>query len=175
MRLKFLQLLTVTGISLGLFFTPLSLAARETTNVSLELQQRKEDVYGKKEHKEKKFEFRQGNPISSLEKKKEEIQSLVKEGKLTKEKAAEITSRIDARIKSFKEFDKLSLTEKKKKLKENFSSHLEKGVKDGRITKEKMNEVLDEFNKKIDNWDGKGYPKFFFGKGPHKPGLKDNK
>lgn len=170
-RLKILKLLTATGISLGLLFSPLMSEAQSAAKVPDQPRQDKHDIKELKEHRGGKLEFRNENPVNALEKKKQHIQSLVKEGKLTKEKADKIISRIDSRIKAVKEFDKLTLTEKKQKLKDTLRSNLEKRQRAGRLTREKMDEIISEFDKKIDAWDGKGYPGFFFGKGPHKPEL----
>lgn len=100
------------------------------------------------------------DPIKMLEEKKAEIQEKLKEGKITKEKADELTIKIDERIKEIKEFDKLTTEQKKEKLIKKFDEVMDKKIKEGRITKEEAEILKKEFNEKIKNWDGKGYPRF---------------
>lgn len=120
------------------------------------------------------------DPIKDMERRKEKVQSLLKEGKISKEKADEITKKLDEKIKKIKEFNKLPLEKKKEKLINDFKARIDKEVKDGRIPKEKADELLKEFTRRIEQWDGKGYPKFYnremnHGKKPCKELDKDNK
>lgn len=98
------------------------------------------------------------DPVKALECRKAKVQSLLKEGKITKEEAAEKTARIDARIAKINEFNKLTLPQKKTKLMEEFKASVNNKVKDGRITREKADTITREFNEMITNWDGNGYP-----------------
>ncbi len=100
------------------------------------------------------------DPLKRLEERKESIQKDLKEGKITKEKAEELTKKIDERIVKVKEFNSLTLPQKKEHLSKNFSSHLEKQIKDGRITKEEGEKIQADFNKQLESWDGKEPPKF---------------
>jgi len=54
------------------------------------------------------------DPIAALESKKKEIQELLKNGKITEEKAKEWLERIDQKIADIKAFDKLPLEAKRK-------------------------------------------------------------
>jgi len=122
------------------------------------------------------------DPLEALKKKKEKIQSMLKEGKISKEEADAINARIDKKIKEIEEFNKLSPEQKKDKLMKGFKESVEKGVKSGKLTREKADEMIKKFNEKLQNWDGKGYPDFLikgFGfkghHGPRKNGMnKDN-
>ena len=98
------------------------------------------------------------DPVKALECRKAKVQSLLKEGKITKEEAAEKTARIDARIAKINEFNKLTLPQKKAKLTEEFKASVNNKVKDGRLTQEKADAITREFNEMITNWDGNGYP-----------------
>lgn len=100
----------------------------------------------------------QKDPLKALESKKERIQSLLKEGKISKEEADRINAKIDSKIKEVKEFNKLPLEKKREKLISDFKVRLERKVKDGKMTKEKMDELLKDYTEKINKWDGKGYP-----------------
>lgn len=116
-----------------------------------------------KDFKGKKIRHRndadmQKDPIKALENKKVRVKSLLKEGKITKEEADRINARIDSKIKEIKEFNKLPLEKKKEKLLSDFKVRLEQKVKDGKISKDKMDEILKQYTEKINNWDGSGYP-----------------
>lgn len=100
------------------------------------------------------------DPLKRLEKRKELIEKELKEGKITKEKADEMTDRIDKHIAKIKEFNSLSLPQKKQFLSEKFKSRIDHEVKQGKITKEEGDKALDEFNNSLENWDGKGFPQF---------------
>lgn len=104
---------------------------------------------------------KQKDPIKALESKKEKIQKLLKEGKITKEKADAITAKIDAKIKEIQEFNKLPLKQKKEKLISNFKASIERKVKEGKLSQDKADELIKKFNEKVQKWDGSGYPRFF--------------
>lgn len=114
---------------------------------------------------EKKLDKFDKDPLKRLEERKENIQKEYKEGKLTKEKADELTQKIDKHIAKIKEFNSLSLPQKKEHLSIKFKSHIEREVQDGKITKEEGEKIIKDFNKELDNWDGKEFPRFI-GKGP---------
>jgi len=111
------------------------------------------------------------DPIKVLQSKKEKVQSLYKEGKISKEKADAIIARIDSKIKEIREFDSLNLQQKKDKLINDFKASIDKRVKEGKLTKEKADTIVKDFTDKITKWDGNGYPQFhgkwFKGKGKH--------
>lgn len=100
------------------------------------------------------------DPIKRLEERKQDIQKEYNEGKITKDKADELTKKIDERIVKIKEFNSLPLQEKKERLNEKFKSHIEREIKDGKITKEEGEKAIQEFNKQLENWDGNDFPKF---------------
>lgn len=108
------------------------------------------------------------DPLKKLEEKKQEIQKELKEGKLTKEKADELTKKIDQRIEKIKKFNSLTLPEKKEHLTKNFNSRLEQQIKEGRLTKEEGEQLLADFNKQLESWDGKQPPKFMHNLKKHK-------
>lgn len=148
--------------------TSIALAAPQITVPNTAVQQRQSDTAvkdekqcGKKEHKgtREKVDCQQ-DPVKSLESKKERIQSKLKEGKITKEKADEITVRIEARIKTIQEFNKLTLQQKKNKLTDNVKMSMDRKVREGKLPQDKANELLKEYTDKISQWDGSGYPKF---------------
>lgn len=119
------------------------------------------------EHKEK-CEDCHKDPIKRLEERKQEIQKDLKEGKIPKEKADELTKKIDERIEKIKKFNSLTLPEKKEHLTKNFKLRLEQQIKDGRITKEEGENLLSDFNKQLESWDGKQPPKFIHNLKKHK-------
>lgn len=112
-----------------------------------------------KEH-DKQFEKGERDPLKRLENRKENIQKEYKEGKITKEKADELTQKIDKHIAKIKEFNSLPLPQKKERLSEKVRSHIEREVTDGKITKEEGEKIINDFKKDIESWDGKEPPKF---------------
>ncbi|PYG87813.1 uncharacterized protein DUF2680 [Ruminiclostridium sufflavum DSM 19573] len=100
------------------------------------------------------------DPIKRLEERKESIKKECEEGKITKEKADELTKKIDERIAKIKEFNSLPLQEKKDRLNEKIKAHVEHDVQNGKITKEEGDKIIQEFNKQLENWDGSDFPKF---------------
>ena len=100
------------------------------------------------------------DPIKRLEERKNDIEKEYKEGKITKEKADELTKKIDERIVKIKEFNSLTLPQKKERLNQKFKAHIEQNVKKGNMTKEEGDKAIQEFNKYLENWDGNNFPKF---------------
>ncbi len=123
-----------------------------------------------KDHNEKNFKEFNKDPIKSLENRKEKIQTMLKEGKITKEKADKITAKINTKIKEIQDFEKLTLPQKKEKLINDFKSKLEERVKEGKIDKSQAVAKLKEFSQEVEKWDGKDGFKFFKEqfKGKHK-------
>lgn len=111
---------------------------------------------------EKFSEELKNNPVKALEDRKAEIESAVKEGKLPREKADKMIDHINKIISSVKDFDKLSVTQKKEKLKKDFNTIIEKKIEKGYINKDKADALIKDFGDKIEKWDGKGYPQFNF-------------
>lgn len=101
------------------------------------------------------------DPIGALESKKAEVQILLKEGKITKDNADKMTKRIDAKIAEIKEFNKLTLQQKKDRLIKDCKNRLDLLVKDGKIDRKKADGILKSYTEKIRQWDGTGYPKYF--------------
>lgn len=117
----------------------------------------KQDI--KKDFKQKHDEFNK-DPIKALENRKVKIQSLLKEGKITKEKADKKTARIDSKIKEIQTFNKLTLQQKKDKLINDCKTSVEKLVKEGKLDRTKADTILKNHTEKINKWDGNGYPQF---------------
>jgi len=97
------------------------------------------------------------DPIKDLEEKKSKIQNLLKEGKISQEKADEILAHIDKRIGEIKEFDKLTLEQKKEKLTKDFKAHLDQMVNEGKMTKDEADKMMKMITEKLKDWDGTGY------------------
>jgi polyhydroxyalkanoate synthesis regulator phasin len=98
------------------------------------------------------------DPIKALKERKEKVKSLVKEGKISKEKADAINAKIDEKIKRIEEFNKLPVEQKREKLISGFQAFVERKVKEGKLTKEEAEELVKEFTDRIQKWNGKGYP-----------------
>lgn len=113
----------------------------------------------KKECKQKHEEFSK-DPLRALESRKVKIQSLLKEGKITKENADERIARIDSKIKEIQSFNKLTLPQKKDKLIYDCKASVEKLVKEGKLDRVKADTLLKNYSEKINKWDGNGYPHF---------------
>lgn len=101
------------------------------------------------------------DPIAALEGRKNEILKHLNEGKIPKEEADAIIKKIDARIAEVKNFNTLTLDQKRDKLLKDCKSRLDLLVKDGKLDKKKADDMLKKYTDKIKQWDGVGYPKFF--------------
>jgi molecular chaperone DnaK (HSP70) len=113
------------------------------------------------------------DPVKALQKKKENIEFLVKEGRMTKDEANPIIKRIDDRLKAIQEFNSLTLEQKKEMLISNFKAAMARKVENGRLTKEKSDELIKSYTEKVQKWDGSGYPGFC-GKGMRQKGNHDS-
>lgn len=119
---------------------------------------------GKMQLEDKEFRHRdkgiwnQQDPVKALQSRKEKIQSKLKDGKISKEKADKITAKIDTKIKEIQEFNKLTLQQKKDKLESRFKSSLDKRIKNGKLTQDKADKLLKDYSDRLKSWDGKGYP-----------------
>ena len=126
--------------------------------------QNKEDKDLAHEHKKcrkRKCKEEFTDPIKSLENRKESILKLEKEGKLSKEEADKKIKKIESRIKGIEEFNKLTVEQKREKLIGKFKEVMDTQIKEGKISKEKADELISEYTKKIQEWDGKGMPRFY--------------
>ena len=72
----------------------------------------------------------QTDPIKALELRKERIKQQLKEGKITKEKADEIITKIDAKIEEIQEFNNMTVQQKKDSLIRRFKTSIEQKVKE---------------------------------------------
>ncbi|MCR4434934.1 MAG: hypothetical protein QHH06_05315 [Clostridiales bacterium] len=172
--MKILGFVPVFILSVCLTAVPAFSAAAPSSLSAVETSGQKTDILDKekKENAEKNLKGecggnRQKDPLQALQDKKERVQSLLKEGKITKEKADAIIAKIDLKIKNIKEFNSLTLPQKKDRLKSNFKASMDKKVKDGKLTQDKANELIKDFNEKVEKWDGSGYPEFCGKKGFH--------
>ncbi|NLM73210.1 MAG: hypothetical protein GX184_04165 [Clostridiaceae bacterium] len=133
-----------------------------TTTVSLAKNpyiQKVENTEQKTEQREEQSQdTRKLDPLQVLEKRKEKINKLLKEGKIPKEKAEEKLRKIDRRIEEIKEFQKLPLEKKRERVINNFRHELDKLVRDGAIKPEEAERLMNEVTEKINKWDGSGYP-----------------
>ncbi len=171
--MKLLKFASVFLFSIALFSCNV-LAAQDLKLTAQDSLEHSKISFEKKGLSKQEFEkFREelkSNPVKALEDRKAKIESAVKEGKLPKEKADKMIEHINKTISSVKEFDKLSVAQKKEKLKKDFNEAIEKKIEKGRIDKDKADALIKDFGNKIDKWDGKGYPQFDF-RGPK--GIKN--
>lgn len=100
------------------------------------------------------------DPVKALENKRETIIKLEKEGKISKEEADRKITKIDERIKVVQEFNNLPVEQKRVKLVGKFKEVMALKVKEGKLTQDMADEMISEYTKKIQNWDGNGMPKF---------------
>lgn len=98
------------------------------------------------------------DPIARLKDKKAKIQELLQQGKISKEEAEARILLIDVKIRKIGEFNKLPLNDKKERLINNFKAFMNDRVKEGKITQEKANQLILEYTKKVNEWDGSGTP-----------------
>lgn len=174
--MKFPRILSAAVITTCLTATAAFAAPDVSSPSNVAVSQQKSDTV-KKERKDFKGEgfkhkhdgIKQQDPIKALQRKKEKIQTLLKDGKITKEKADAIIARIDSKIKEIEEFNKLTPQQKKDKLISGFKASVGKRVEEGKLTQEKADELVKKFTEKVQKWDGNGYPQF------HKKWFKPNK
>lgn len=162
--MKLLKFTAVFALSIALFSCNV-LAAGGVKPVVQHVAEHKVNFEEKSLSKQEFEKFREemkNNPVKALEDRKAKIESAVKEGKLPREKADQMIDHINKTISSVKEFDKLSVTQKKEKLKKDFNASIEKKIEKGRIDKDKADALIKDFCDKIEKWDGKGYPQFNF-------------
>jgi len=100
----------------------------------------------------------QKDPVKILEGMKKKLQKKVRSGEITKEKADEITRKIDEKIREIRELDKLPLEEKKDRLEKKFRASVEEKVRSGKLKPEEAERLIKKFSEKLKEWDGKGYP-----------------
>lgn len=98
------------------------------------------------------------DPVKKLEDRKVHIQQKVNEGKITKDKASEINTRIDKRINDIKQISKLPLDQRKAALIAKFKEGTNKRVQEGKLTQDEANKLLTKYTEQINKWDGSGYP-----------------
>jgi hypothetical protein len=154
--LKKLQIL----IAIAFIFSIISSStfAAQTINNAEQVGVTEKDAgFFNRDHKHEKCEK---DPIKRLEERKKDIEKEYKEGNITKEKAEELTKKIDERIAKIKEFNNLTLPQKKERLNQKFKAHIDQNVKNGNMTKEEGDKAIQEFNKQLENWDGNNFPKF---------------
>lgn len=162
--MKISRILAAMVLSLGVFSLSV-FAAPNITNSPDNGTQLQKDGKERKIDTEKKFKDKCGDfkkckdPIKFLEMKKQKIRKMQEENKITKEKADEIISRIDARIKEIEEFNKLPLDQKKERMLEKFKKSMDEKVQKGKITREEADKRIQKFKEKIEKWDGNGYPR----------------
>jgi len=149
-------------LSLRKFVAAATIFFALTTTVSLAKNpyiQKVENTEQKTEQREEQSQdTRKLDPLQVLEKRKEKINKLLKEGKIPKEKAEEKLRKIDRRIEEIKEFQKLPLEKKRERVINNFRHELDKLVRDGAIKPEEAERLMNEVTEKINKWDGSGYP-----------------
>lgn len=113
------------------------------------------------------------DPVKGLENAKARIQEQVKAGKLTQDKADKQIAQIDAKIKEIKDFNALTLDQKKAKLISNYKASIQKLVTAGKLTQDKADQLIKSYTDKINKWDGKSV--IGFGAGHNfSPNIKPN-
>ncbi len=158
--MKKLQIL----ITIAFIFSTISLnvfAEEPKLNQKPGVEQNGSNEQNTKESNEKKDKCNKcdKDPLKRLEERKENIQKEYKEGKISKEKADELTEKINKHIQNVKEFDSLTLPQKKEHILAKVKSHVEQDIKDGKITKEEGERKIKDFTKELEKWDGRGFPK----------------
>lgn len=106
--------------------------------------------------------FENINPIKELQTLKKEIQKDYKQGNLSKDELDFALTKIDRKLNSIKEFNKLSLEEKKARLIDDFTKAVNINVQGGKISENDMEKIISTFTEQVNSWDGKGYPEFFY-------------
>jgi len=165
---KFRKIVIATALmaalsSVSVFAAPNSVALKEST-----IAQQKNQIEQKREGERSKHKSNENgsetqiDPIQKLRDKKAKVKELLDAGKITKEEADDLNAKIDARIKEIEEFNKLTVEQKREKLKKGFKEKIDKKVKEGKISKKDADEIIKRFNEKIDEWDGTGYPGFMY-------------
>lgn len=170
--MKICRILVTAALAANLFATVALAAPTDTKSLTPKVTDQKGNIDNKGKctspecHKRNKKMCK--DPIKALEEKKDKVLKLEKEGKISKEEADKKVREIDARIKGFEEFNRLPVEQKREKLIAKFKGHMDLKVKDGKITKEEADEIISEYTKRIQEWDGNGFPNHF-----HKGHIKN--
>lgn len=163
--MKFPKIFIVAVVMTGLAATSVFAAPAVTDSPKQNSTEQKSDTLKNERSKTKRFRLKQKgfnkehkDPLEMLQSRRQKVQELLNEGKISKEKADQINAEIDVKIKEVQEFNSLTLDQKKEKLQVRLKEKMDEKVKEGKLTREKADEFIEKFNKKIEEWDGTGYP-----------------
>lgn len=98
------------------------------------------------------------DPITRLENLKAKITEKYNEGKISKDKMDNLIAKINNVEQKIKDFNNLTLDQKKQKLISDFTTDINKRVQEGKLTQDKANELIKNYTDKVNKWDGNGYP-----------------
>jgi len=168
----FAATLATVFLTVSTYVAPVAAIPSKVGNYQQSEGSNEKDGHSKGNHfRQRWVEFEQ-DPLKMLNNKKDMVQTLLKEGKMSKDEADEIIKRVDKSIKTVNDFNKLTLVKKKEFLLKQFDSTMDARLKDGKIKKDLVEELKKEYRDRITQWDGKGYPGFLikgvFYKGMHK-------
>ncbi|QSZ26974.1 hypothetical protein ACETAC_08885 [Aceticella autotrophica] len=103
--------------------------------------------------------FQKGDPIQRLEDLKSKITEKFKAGKISQDEENKMLTKINDAEQKIKDFNNMTLDQKKQTLIKDFTARINQRVKDGKLTQDKANSMIQNFTDKVNKWDGKGYPK----------------
>lgn len=165
-KVKFHKMIIATALITALSTVSVFASPAVTESPKTNTTQQKNDISPKgkneiKEHRVKdKGSEAEIDPIEKLKNKKQKVRELLDAGKITKEEADDLNAKIGAKIKEIEEFNKLTVEQKREKLTKRFKEKVDRKVKEGKLPRKKADQIIKEFNKKIEEWDGSGYPSF---------------
>ncbi|MFZ5989635.1 MAG: hypothetical protein ACOYWZ_21265 [Bacillota bacterium] len=105
--------------------------------------------------------FEKSDPIKDLQTLRKEVQEDYKQGNISKDELDLALTKIDRKLNAVKEFNKLSLEQKKDRLINEFTKAVNRKVQEGKISENDMEKIISVFTEKVNAWDGKGYPTFY--------------
>lgn len=103
--------------------------------------------------------FQKGDPIKRLEDLKSKITEKFNAGKISQDEENKMLTKINDAEQKIKDFNNMTLDQKKQTLIKDFTSKINQKVQDGKLTQDKANTMIKNFTDKVNKWDGKGYPK----------------
>ncbi|MCX7710554.1 MAG: hypothetical protein N2484_12000 [Clostridia bacterium] len=108
-----------------------------------------------------KLEFEKIDPVAELKSLKNTVKEEYKQGKISKDELHLGLEKIDRKLKAVKEFNDLSIDQKKEKLVTDFIKAVNKKVQVGELSTNDVGTLLESYTDTVKQWDGQGFPTFY--------------
>lgn len=98
------------------------------------------------------------DPVQRLENLKTKLTDKYNQGKISKDKYDKAIAKINQIEQKIKDFNNMTLDQKKQTLINDYNTAINKRVQQGKLTQDKANELIKNYTDKVNKWDGNGYP-----------------